>query len=113
MQSACYRYKDYNRSTSNSNTFLELLVSRKGLEISDTKNIVYTYLGIVADKLRHNLLYSNSQKTNYYSKVDYSKNVSQVFSKVACFYLEKYQNYWILNYVEDVDLLEQQPSLLS
>jgi hypothetical protein len=93
LQSARYRFQDYSRGTGKGNILLDILTSRRGLGVSDARDMIYAHIGLASDRSLGQPMF----------EVDYSKSASQVYTEVARYHLRKNKNYGILNHMEDVD----------
>jgi hypothetical protein len=90
-------------STGVGNDLLALLSLRRGLGVSDARDMIYAHLGIASDSLSGQLGL----------KVDYHKNCAELFMDIALYFIEHYGDYRVLNHIEDVPLGERCENLPS
>jgi hypothetical protein len=90
-------------STGVGNDLLTLLSLRRGLGVSDARDMIYAHLGIASDSLSGQLCL----------KVDYHKSCAELFTDIALYFIEHYGDYRVLNYVEDVPLGKRRQNLPS
>jgi hypothetical protein len=103
MISARRRYQGYVVGNDAGNPLLALLALRRGLGVSDARDMIYAHLGVVSDSLFGHLEL----------EVDYSKSCSELFIDVTRYFLKRYKDYRILSHVEDVDPLKRRQGLPS
>jgi Heterokaryon incompatibility protein (HET) len=103
LQLARYKFQDYCRGTGKGHTLLDILTSRRGLGVSDARDMIYAHIALASDRTLGRTLF----------EVDYSKSASQVFTEVARYHIERHNNYSILSHVEDVDPSERRYGLPS
>jgi hypothetical protein len=85
------------------NPLLAVLVLRRGLGVSDARDMIYAHLGIVSDSLSGHLEL----------KVDYSKSCPELFTDATRYFLKRYKDLRILSYIEDVNPQKRRQNLPS
>ena len=103
LASARSSFQDYTTGKGQGNPLLSVLSLRRGLGVSDARDMIYAHLGIVSDSLSGQLEL----------EVDYSKTYHQLLVDVTRYFLKKYMNFRILSHVEDVDLRKRHQNLPS
>jgi hypothetical protein len=96
------------RDTSGPEIFLlQLLSSRRGIGVSDPRDMLFAHIGI--SRLAE-------QKDNDHQeliRVDYGQECSQVYDKIAKYFIEKHNDFRILSHVEDIDIEERRHGCAS
>lgn len=83
MVSARRNFQDYATRNGEGNSLLQILISRRGLGVTDARDMIYGHLGIVSDVLSSEVAL----------EVDYSKTCERVSIDVACYFMEIYRDY--------------------
>ncbi|RFU34236.1 hypothetical protein B7463_g2103, partial [Scytalidium lignicola] len=103
MNLARRKFQDYIGGNGIGNTLLALLALRRGLGVSDSRDMIYVHLGVASDSISGNLGF----------KVDYTKGYQQLFTDITRYFLEMHNDYRILSHIEDVDPLRRRLGLPS
>ena len=91
MDIARREFQNYVIGHGEGNSLLALLTLRRGLGVTDARDMIYAHLGIATDNLTG----------NNHLKVDYQKPFLEVFTDIARYFLWKYNDFSILTCVED------------
>jgi hypothetical protein len=91
MHRARRNFQDYVDGNNSKNTLLALLQLRRGLGVSDARDMIYAHLGIAVDSLVGQPAL----------KVDYSKSYQELFADIAVYFIEHYGDYRIFSHVEE------------
>jgi hypothetical protein len=97
MQSARDVFHGQKASTK-SLDLINLLQSRRGFGASDARDFVYAHLGLAAD-------FSSPEWPG--PTVDYSKTTSQLFTDIARYFIQRYNDFRIISYVGAIDPINQ------
>jgi hypothetical protein len=93
MHRARHRFPGYLDDNDEGISLLELLELRRGLAVSDARDMIYAHLGLACDPI--------IRRGGF--KVDYRKTCVQVFIDTAKYHIEQNKDYRVLSYVEDVN----------
>ncbi|KAF8856768.1 HET-domain-containing protein, partial [Acephala macrosclerotiorum] len=85
------------------NSLLSLLSSRRGLGVTDPRDMIYAHFGIMSDTFPGHLK----------NEVDYSKSVIELYTEIALYLFHKYKDCRMLTFVEDTDPLKRLRGLPS
>jgi hypothetical protein len=88
-------------------SLLQLLSSRRGIGVSDPRDILFAHIGVSG---------LAEQKDNNHQeliRVDYGQECSQVYEKIAKYFIEKHNDFRVLSHVEDINLDERRYGCVS
>ncbi|RFU32923.1 hypothetical protein B7463_g3421, partial [Scytalidium lignicola] len=97
MESARNVFQD-RKATTSSLDLINLLQARRGFGASDARDFVYAHFGVAAD-------FNSPEWPD--PIVDYSKTTSQVFTDIARYFIQRYNDLRIISYVGAVDPVDQ------
>ena len=94
-------------------TITDLLVSRRGLGVTDAHDIIFGHLGVATLPFTTVRPDENKQIPFKLTAPDYGKSTSQVFNEFAHDVIRVSPNFGILSFVEDVDPSQRRQGLAS
>lgn len=103
MDRARHQFGVYVAGKGAGNTMLTCLETRRGLGVTDPRDMIYGHLGIASDALTGQLRI----------QVDYGRTCSELYADIAQYFIKRYGDYRILSYVEDVPLKKRRMDLPS
>ena len=103
MQKARRKFQYFIGGNDEGNSLLDLLSLRRDMGVSDPRDMIYAHLGIAADCLTKNLRL----------EVDYQKSYSDICTNIAVYFLEVYNDYRVLTYVDERPLGKRHENLPS